>query len=200
MTAHHGFTALFLGNMERAMQCADCIVALLEQQNEEGDDGIYLRQNGNGDLIRNRESHFEFVSAAASDQLYFMLGHPLWFLCAMYDELDKDTKYERYLNGALRILQLVQSARECGTNILDTNWSHGMGTGLSLLSTLVSERSMRAQCRDMSLSIANSLITDYQTDDGLFEVDPDFNEQEDLDQSAEIAMHLRLIHLHINEL
>ena len=78
MTAHMGFTSLFTGNIPRALQCADTIVSFINDQND-GDNGIYLRKDCNGNLIKN-DSIIEFVSKISSDQLYFFIGYPLWYV------------------------------------------------------------------------------------------------------------------------
>eukprot|EP01084_Bolivina_argentea_P292362 502604_1 len=197
MTAHMGFTSLFTGNIERAIDCADTIISFINEQLDEYN-GIYLRKNCEGKLIKN-DSLIEFVSNKDSDQLYFFIGYPLWYLSVVYDEFEREKEYEKYLNGANKIGQFVIKCVENETNILESNWSHKVATGLSLLCGLVDDEILRKQYKEFSLSIANNLINHYQNDNGMFEVDVDGIEQENLDQTAEIAMHLKLIHLHLDE-
>ncbi|ELT88387.1 hypothetical protein CAPTEDRAFT_195673 [Capitella teleta] len=123
---------------------------------------------------------FYVLKRSEPNQLYFMLGFPIYFLAKMHEA--GYTKHN-VLDLAKSLLDFCLS---CHDSIYTFHFAHKVALGASLVAKITKEEKYKT----LALRVADNLVS-LQADSGLFL--PDADAMDRYDQSAEIGVWLREI-------
>ncbi|MCK2238941.1 MULTISPECIES: hypothetical protein [unclassified Crossiella] len=169
-TAHLGYLALTLGDLDTAATAATWLFHLLAQPDPAA--RFYLRTDENGPR-QSDDSPLHVLSTGAPDQPYFMIGYPLAFLTRLHqvsghpDHLVAAQSYAEY-------------AHLCGDNLIRTPFSHKVGWGAAILARHTGDQRHQA----LATGIADHLLS-LQGPNGNWS--PDGPAHATFDDTAEIA-------------
>jgi hypothetical protein len=127
--AHHGLVNLELDNLDTAILAGDYLFNIFDLQQDNINDGFFLRINKNGNLLREFSSDqklFYCISKIEKNQLHFMIGYPSAFLTLLYLK----TKNQKYLDLAKAYIDFSLS---CDPSVYECNFSHKLAWAASLL-------------------------------------------------------------------
>lgn len=187
-TAHLGLTALYFGELDKAISAGKLLQRFLELQPEKKS-GFYLRLTNDGKLITDFPENaaiFLVVSAVQPNQAYFMIGYPIAFLGKLY----KATGNTLYLDTAKDYLDFTL---RCHNNIRGFHFSHNVAWGAAIIANLTRE----AIYVELSTDIADYLLS-IQEPDGAWLTEQPAHIY--FDQTAEIAIWLREISAELGEM
>ena len=180
-TAHLGLTALYFGEIEKAIRAGKLLQLCFAVQPDVSS-GFYLRMNDTGDLITDYAEDtaiFHHVSVLQPNQAYFMIGYPIAFLAKLF----LATENTAYLDTASRYLDFAMC---CHESIVSFHFSHKVAWGAAIVAGLT----RKAEYFNFSKSIVEYLLSIQDGSGGwLQDQPPDIS----FDQTAEIAIWLREI-------
>ena len=128
MTAHLGLIHLEGGRIERAVAAGDYLCAALAAQ-PCLKKALYLRLDSDSNVVTEFDTAmapFMVVERAKPHQLYFMLGYPIAYLTLLFEK----TGEAKYLESSK---EYARFALCCNASVFNSNFSHKLAWGLSLL-------------------------------------------------------------------
>lgn len=177
-TAHLGLVALYMGDKGRAERAGKQLELFLEL-NGKHPEAFYLKMDHNRKLITAfspEQAFFYKISAADSNQAYFMIGYPIAFLSQLYQA----TGQESYLAAAKSYFDF---AGHCRGNIASFHFSHKVAWGAALLARITQDQREAA----LAKSIAGHLVHSQDASGCWLKGEPSHTV---FDQTAEVAIWL----------
>ena len=179
-TTHSGHAALYMGNLERARQCANLVMTFLTTQ-PDIQTGCFFRMNKQGRFIKDyaeEDAGYFYLDSTKREQFYFMAGYPIAFLSLLY----RKTGDAKYLEFASLYFDF---ASQC-TGIFESHFSHKVAWGASILYNLTGD----TRYADFAVKVGNYLVEIQHESGAWFHDTPP---RIAYDQSAECASWLRQI-------
>lgn len=185
LTAHLGLLSLETNDMEAAVSAGECLLTHLgAQEDVDGKLGkaVFLRLD---DVSMSVEEDypaelepFYAVDSRKPNQLYFMVGYPMAYLCKLYSA----TQERRFLQGAI---QLAEFCLTCHESMYSFHFAHKIAWATACLWEITGDW----KYIQMSIRIAESLLDAQDADTGAFL--PGEPLHDSIDQTAEVSMWLR---------
>jgi hypothetical protein len=181
MSAHLGLAALYLGELEPALDAGRALRRFLDlQPAPEG--RLYLRMTGAGALRTEFPAEAAGLHVIAADQpgqAWFFVGYPMAFLAHLY-RADGDPAHLDTARG------YFDFAQRCAPHMVGEHFAHKVAWGAAELAAVTGEPAPRA----LAAQIAGHLLA-AQDADGTWQADQPIHTR--IDQSAEVAIWLLTI-------
>lgn len=188
LTAHLGLLSLETDDMEAAVKAGECLLTHLgaqEDVNGKLGQSVFLRLDDSSMSVEEdypaELEPFYVVDSRKPNQLYFMVGYPMAYLC----KLHAATQDQRFLQGAI---QLAEFCLTCHESMYSFHFAHKIAWAAACLWEITGD------CRyiQMSIRVAESLLDAQDADTGAFL--PGEPLHDSIDQTAEVSMWLREVY------
>lgn len=144
-----------------------------------------MRMGSDGHIItKNYDPNwgpFYFLNRTAPYQLYFLVGYPAVFLT----KLSQASNRKSYLDIATQLLKWTST---CDDSLYAFHFAHKVALAASYVASINQDEDMITLAERIS-----TFLVSVQNDDGSFLSSKDFGAADLYDQSAEIALWLRII-------
>ncbi|ESO82815.1 hypothetical protein LOTGIDRAFT_229826 [Lottia gigantea] len=188
MTAHLGYTALTVGDWERAKAAGEILCQFVAKQPNLDKEFLMKMDSSTGELVAEgysaEDRTFFSVVRTEADNRYYQLGFPAIFLQKLY----LATAQKHFLNTACAILDFADT---CHPNIYKYYKTHKVGYGAALVARATGNEKYKI----MAQKIADNMVS-FQDPSGIYL--PNCPLLERLDQSAEYAGWLREIYVELD--
>ncbi|XP_050405791.1 uncharacterized protein LOC126821413 [Patella vulgata] len=188
MTSHVGLTALYFGELDFATGLGDSVERFVANQPNLQEEFFIRMSTDTKNVVREASTPelgpFYSVKVSQPNQLYFLLGYPVIFLCKLFQATQK----QHYLTSAEKILDFVLS---CDKSMYNFHFSHKVAYGAAM----VARETKNLQYKELGEKISQYLLG-IQSKDGDF-----LNSQsvhDNYDQTAEIAIWLNEIYVELS--